>query len=442
MAGGLVPPHNIEAEQSVLGGMLLSQQAVGVAMSESGLTDEDFYVPAHRLIFAAMRKLQALNQPIDLVTLCDMLYREGTMEGVGGVGYVTNLSQQVPTTANMDSYVGIVRDRALLRRLAQTGSTLQQEAVTARKSAHEVLETAEKSLFDIATGRQTNPLMQIQPSVFLVFDQISAAYENKGALQGIDTGFIDLNHALNGFQPSELLLIGARPSVGKTSLLLNFVTSVAIKDNLPVAFFSLEMSREQLVMRMLSMQSTVSQSALRRGDLRDEDFERINAAMQQLAPAPIYIDDTPAITPAEMLSKCRRLKMQHGLGLVMIDYLQLMSGNTRTDNRVAEVSEISRCLKQLARELNVPVLAASQLSRAPDQRKEGHRPMLSDLRESGSIEQDADVVMFLYRDSLYNKEAPINVAELIIAKQRNGPIGTVFMHWQPELTRFSNLARN
>ncbi|MCL2433638.1 MAG: replicative DNA helicase [Clostridia bacterium] len=440
MAEGRVPPHNAEAEQSVLGAMLISSDAVADVMA--ALREEDFYQPAHQAIFDAIRGLYAVGQPVDLVTLCDVMQRHGRLEGAGGAAYIAGLSRGVPATSNLPFYVDIVRDRALLRSLSRAGADISNNANTARQPAREVLDSAEKALFDIAVSREGNQLEQIQPDVFKAYDSIAHAYQNQGQLTGVDTGFIDLNDMLNGFHRSDFIIIGARPSVGKTSLLLNFMTQAALEKGEPVAFFSLEMSREQLVMRMLSMLSGVSQTALRTGRLKDGDFEKLSEAMNRLAPAPIYIDDTASINPADMLSKCRRLKTRQGLSMVMIDYLQLMTGVTRTDNRVAEVSEISRSLKKLARELNVPVLCASQLSRSPDQRKDGHRPLLSDLRESGSIEQDADVVMFIYRDCLYNDDAPRNITEIIVAKQRNGPVGTVKLHWDAERTLFGNLAQD
>jgi len=434
MAQGLVPPHNLEAEQSVLGCMLLSGDCVSDAIS--GLHEEDFYSPAHRVIFVNMSKLFAMSQPVDLVTLCDKLAREGALEGVGGAAYISQLTQAVPAVSNLPTYLDIVRDRALLRALMGVGGKLATESQSAAKGGEELLEQTESQLFSIAKSRESNGLMQIQPAVFNVYDQISEAFNHQGALRGVDTGYHDLNLATSGFNRSDLILIGARPSVGKTSIMLNFLMTAAIKNQVPCAFFSLEMSREQLVTRMMSLETSISQTALRRGELRGTDFDKLSRAMSVLGQAPVYIDDTTGMNPAQMLSKCRRMKMRDGLGLVFVDYLQLMSGNTQTDNRVQEVSEISRGLKKLARDLDVPVIAASQLSRANEQRRDSHKPRLSDLRDSGAIEQDADMVMFLHREHMYNPEADPNGAELIIAKQRNGPLADVQLRFQPELTRF------
>nr|MDD6336536.1 replicative DNA helicase [bacterium] len=321
METGRIPPHNLEAEQSVLGSMMLDVESVSLATTQ--LEADDFYAPANRVIFDVMLKLYATGKPVDLVTVCDELYRRGAMEGVGGVGYVTALSRQVPSTSNVASYIEIVHDRSMLRRLIRAGADLQQDGYEGQKTSDAILQDAEKRLYDIAVNRDTNTLAQIQPAMYTVYDRIAQQYENRGQLSGINTGFTDLNYKLSGFNPSDLILIAARPAMGKTSLMLNFVLAAALGEGLPVAFFSLEMAREQLVNRMLGTVSGVNLTRMRSGELEDEDWGLLMEAMGRLGPAPIYIDDTPSITPADMLSKCRKLKLQHGLGLVLIDYLQL-----------------------------------------------------------------------------------------------------------------------
>lgn len=437
--GGRLPPHNAEAEQSVLGCMLLDAESVAIALER--LKDEDFYRPQHQEIFRAMAALYEAGQPVDLVTVVDELYRRGSVEGVGGLEYITELSRFVPSTANVRSYVEIIADHSLMRRLIKASGDISQQAYEASGPAQGVMEFAEKQIFDLSLGRTANALVHIKPTLLESLAQIEDIYSHKSRITGVPTGFADIDYKTSGMHPAELILIAARPSMGKTSYAMNIVQNAAVKNHETVAVFSLEMSRDQLVNRLLCAEALVELQKVRTGDLTDKDWQKLTLAMAPLSQAPIYIDDTPGITVLEMRSKCRRLKLEKGLSLVVIDYLQLMSGSG-AESRQQEISAISRSLKQMARELEVPVIALSQLSRAPEARQD-HRPMLSDLRESGAIEQDADVVMFLYRDEYYNAESEDrNIAELIIAKQRNGPTGTVKLLWQGQYTRFMDLARD
>ena len=437
MSAGRVPPHNLEAEQSVLGCMLLDIEAVTLAAEI--LMEEDFYAPANKEIFACAVALYAAARPVDMVTVGEELMRRGTMEGVGGIPYLTDLSRYVPATSNAAAYIRIVKDRSLLRRLAKAGTTIAQESFTAAKETQAILQDAEKAIFDIAMDKKDNGFIHIKPALVSTYAKIEQVYADKRRITGVPSGFTDLDYCTSGFHAAELILVAARPSMGKTSFVMNIVEHAALKENVPVAVFSLEMPSEQLTQRMLCSQALVELQRVRTGDLEEEDFRRIMRAMAPLSQAPIYIDDTPAITALDMRSRCRRLKVEKGLGMIVIDYLQLMGGSGRSDSRQQEISEITRSLKILARELEVPVVVLSQLSRAPEQRSD-HRPMLSDLRESGAIEQDADIVMFLYRDEYYNPESEDgNKAEVIIAKQRNGPTRTLNLAWMGQYTRFVNL---
>jgi replicative DNA helicase len=598
-----IPPHNIEAEQSVLGAMLLDKEAVAAATEV--LHKDDFYSEANKELYDAMVSLYETGQPVDLVTLTEQLRKRNTLEAVGGLSYVTALSASVPTTANVDYYIRIVEEKAILRRLIQTCSLITKDSYEAAKPVEDIIDQAEKGIFDISQKRHHGGFIPISQALIEAFDHIEELYKNKGHIIGIPTGFVDLDYKTAGFQPSDLILIAARPSMGKTAFALNIAQYAAVKANVPTAIFSLEMSKEQLVNRLLCAEANVDSHKLRTGNLDEEDWPRLAAALAPLSEAPLYIDDTPSISALELRSKARRLKMEKGLGLIIIDYLQLMQGRQNAENRQQEISEISRSLKALARELNVPVIALSQLSRAPEARTD-HRPILSDLREcvtgdtlvmmadgmripikdlvgtmpevfsvdqrgriikaqsdkiwyvgkrpvfdvilasgrhiratgkhrllsssgwkqvselvigdriacarkipepsfapsrevvaqyaeilddqllkdaasndlfwdriveilpcgeedvydltvpgpsswladgivshnSGAMEQDADVVAFLYRDEYYNPDTDKkNIAEVIIAKQRNGPTGIVELVWLGQFTKFANLER-
>ncbi|MGI6707179.1 MAG: replicative DNA helicase [Clostridia bacterium] len=432
-----IPPHSIEAEQSVLGSMLLDREAVSAAGEV--LQPEDFYSDAHREIYEAMLSLYDAGKPVDLVTLVDELDQRGTMDGVGGITYVTDLSRMVPSTANVRYYIRIVEEKSILRKLIKASGTIMNESYEASKEVDDIINQAEKAIFDISQKQGTTSFEHIKDTLLSSYAKIEELYNSKGNITGLPTGFVELDYKLSGLHPSELILVAARPGMGKTSFIMNVAQYAAIHSNTPVAVFNLEMSREQLANRMLGCEAHVELQKIRTGNLTEDDWRKLARAMAPLSQAPIYIDDTPGISVTEIRSKCRRLKIEHGLGLVVIDYLQLMSGRGRAESRQQEIAEISRALKVLAMELSVPIIAGSQLSRAPEART-NHRPMLSDLRESGAIEQDADVVMFLYRDEYYNPDTEDkNIAEVIIAKQRNGPTGMVKLAWLGQYTKFANL---
>ncbi len=432
-----IPPHSMEAEQSVLGSMLLDKEAVAAAGEV--LQAEDFYSDAHREIYEAMLSLYEAGKPVDLVTLVDELDQRGTMDGVGGLTYVTDLSRMVPSTANVRYYIRIIEEKSILRKLIKASGSIMNESYEASKEVDEIINQAEKSIFDISQKQSTTSFEHIKDTLLSSYAKIEELYNSKGSITGLPTGFVELDYKLSGMHPSELILVAARPGMGKTSFIMNVAQYAAIHSKAPVAVFNLEMSRDQLANRMLCCEANVELQKIRTGNLSEDDWRKLARAMAPLSQAPIYIDDTPGISVTEIRSKCRRLKIEHGLGLVVIDYLQLMSGRGRTDSRQQEIAEISRALKVLAMELSVPIIAGSQLSRAPEARTD-HRPMLSDLRESGAIEQDADVVMFLYRDEYYNPDSEDkNIAEVIVAKQRNGPTGMVKLAWLGQYTKFANL---
>lgn len=432
-----LPPQAIDAEQAVLGALLISD---GVSRVADILQPEYFYRKSHQVIYATMVDLYERNEPIDIVTVSQILKDEGKLEGVGNRQYIADLAMSVATTANLEYYARIVYEKALLRNLIRAGSEIVASCYE-ETDADSALENAEQMIFGLAEKRGLKQLVHIKDIVEESFAKIEERYENKDTLSGIPSGFYDLDTMTSGFQPSDLIIVAARPSMGKTALCLNFAQHIAVKHKLPVAVFSLEMSREQLVQRMLCSEAEIDANRLRTGLLHANDWQKLARAMGFLGEAPIFIDDSAVVTALEIRAKCRRLKAEHkSLGLIVIDYIQLMQGRKATDNRVQEVSEISRSLKTLARELNVPVIALSQLSRAVESRQ-NKRPMLSDLRESGSIEQDADIVMFIYRDEYYNPESEHRgEAEVIIAKQRNGPTGTVELLFQSSITRFLNKA--
>ena len=439
MPEGQMPPNNPDAERSVLGSMLLDPEAVTLA--EEMLSADSFYLPAHRELFDVMKTLSAAGQPIDIVTVDDELGRRGTREGVGGTEYVIRLSQYVPTTANVRSYIQIVEEKHTLRQLIEASNGITQDCYTQSRPLEEILAAAEKSVFDISMHKGgMDTLVPVRDVLSSTYTRIEELFKNKGAIEGVPCGFIDLDRTLTGLHGGELVLVGARPSMGKTSFAMNIAQHAAVHEGKTVAVFSLEMPREQIAMRMLCSEAGVDMQDVRHGSLKDDDWLHLTMALGPIASSKMYIDDTPGLTTGQLRSRCRRLMAEKGLDLIMIDYLQLMGSDKRSENRQNEVSEISRALKAIAMELNVPLVACAQLSRANAQRTD-KRPLLSDLRDSGSIEQDADVVMFLHREEYYDPDTPDkNIAEVIIAKQRNGPLGTVKLAWIGKFTRFANLA--
>ncbi len=431
-------PHSVEAEQSVIGSMIMDREAI-VAASEL-ITGEDFYNRQYGILYETMVELNDAGNPVDLVTLQNKLKEKDVPPEVSSLEFVRDLITAVPTSANIKYYANIVAEKATLRRLIRLNEEIANTCYAGRESLEYILEDTEKRVFQLLQRRNTDDFVPVRQIVMNAMDRIEMAAKNKGNVTGIPTGFIDLDYRTAGFQPSDLILVAARPSMGKTAFELNLAQYMAFRKDMTVALFSLEMSKEQLVNRMFSQESGVDAQKLRTGQLNDQEWERLIESAGTIGKSHLIIDDTPGISISELRSKCRKYKLEHNMAIVMIDYLQLMTGGgSRTESRQQEISDISRSLKALARELNVPVVALSQLSRAVEQRPD-HRPMLSDLRESGAIEQDADVVMFLYRDDYYNHDSPeAGISEVIIAKQRNGPIGTVKLAWLPEYTRFANL---
>jgi len=436
-----IPPHDMEAEQAVLSSMLFDREAISTAIEI--LQGPDFYRPDNQAIYETMQELFMLNEPVDVVTLSDKLGEKGLMEQIGH-DRIVQLAAAYYTSANIKFHAQIVAEKSLLRQLIKATTSITNAGYDAREEVAAIMEMAEKSIFDIAQRGNTRDFAHISDVVVLAVEKLEELYKNQGKSTGVETGFTDFDRRTAGLQPSDLILVGARPSMGKTAFLLNIAQHAAIRNHVPTAIFSLEMSKEQLGNRMLAVESGIDSQLLRTGNLdRPEYWDRISECMPNLSKAPLYIDDTPGITITEMRAKCRRLKMERQLGLVVIDYLQLMTSpaSNRPESRQQEISEISRSLKALAKELHVPMLVAAQLSRAVEARKD-HRPMLSDLRESGAIEQDADVVAFLYRDEYYNPETlKKGHAEVIIAKQRNGPTGTVELTFLGHLTKFANIAK-
>ena len=432
-------PHSIEAEQSVIGSMLMGRDAILTA-SEI-LTGEDFYQQQYGVIFDAIVELHNEGKPVDLITLQNRLREKDVPPEISSMEFARDLLSAVPTSANVKYYATIVSEKALLRRLIKLNEEISNECYLAKEKVDVILENTEKKMFDLLQKRSTSDYVPIRQIVMNALERIEQASKTKGRITGIPSGFTDLDNMTAGFQNSAFVLVAARPSMGKTAFVLNIAEYMAVKKEKAVAIFSLEMSEEQLVNRMFSLESKVKANNLRVGDLQDEEWAKLIEAAGVIGETNLHIDATPGISIAEMRSKCRKWKLEHGLDIIIIDYLQLMSGSGRSESRQQEISEISRSLKALARELNVPVIALSQLSRAVEQRTD-HRPMLSDLRESGAIEQDADMVMFIYRDDYYNKDTERqNIAEIIIAKQRNGSIGTVELVWLPEYTKFANMQR-
>lgn len=430
-------PHSVEAEQSVIGSMMMDREAIVVA-SEL-ISGEDFYNKQYGILFETMVELNDAGSPVDMVTLQNRLKEKDVPPEVSSLEFVRELITAVPTSANIKYYANIVAEKATLRKLIRLNEEIANTCYAGKESLEYILDDTEKRVFQLVQKRTTDDFVPIRKIVMNAMDKIETAAKNKGSVTGIPTGFIDLDYRTAGMQPSDLILVAARPSMGKTAFELNLAQYMAFKKNLTVALFSLEMSKEQLVNRMFSLESSVDAQKLRIGQLNDQEWERLIESAGTIGKSNLIIDDTPGISIAELRSKCRKYKLEHDLSIIMIDYLQLMTGSGRSESRQQEISDISRSLKALARELNVPVVALSQLSRAVEQRPD-HRPMLSDLRESGAIEQDADVVMFLYRDDYYNHDSPDKgISEVIIAKQRNGPIGTVKLAWLPEYTKFANL---
>ncbi|MDV6378806.1 replicative DNA helicase [Sporosarcina sp. GW1-11] len=432
------PPHNNEAEQSVIGAVFLEPQAL-ITASEI-LMPEDFYRVAHKKIFETMLVLSDKGQPIDLVTITEELKVKNELEDIGGISYLTELANAVPTAANIVYYANIVEEKSLLRKLIRVATGIVEDGYTREDEVEALLGEAEKKMMEVSSRKNAGDFRHIKDVLVETYDNIELLHTRKGDVTGIPTGFRDLDKITAGFQRNDLIIVAARPSVGKTAFALNVAQNVATKTDENVAIFSLEMGAEQLVMRMLCAEGNIDAQVLRTGNLEADDWRKLTMAMGSLSNAGIFIDDSPGIRINEIRSKCRRLQQEHGLGMIMIDYLQLIMGSGRgSDNRQQEVSEISRSLKALARELKVPVIALSQLSRGVEQRQD-KRPMMSDLRESGSIEQDADIVSFLYREDYYDKETEMqNMIEIIIAKQRNGPTGTVTLAFAKEYNKFLNI---
>ncbi len=429
-------PQNIEAEQSVLGSMIIDRGAI--ARAAEALSTEDFYRDSHKVIFSVIIEMSQKDIPVDMITLIEHLRVLAKLESAGGITYITEISTSVPSTANLKTYIDIVAEKSMLRKLIKASNEIIAESYDKQDDVEKVIDNAEKRIFDIAEKRSNSDFEALSTVLERGFLEIERLFNNKGEITGVGSGFKELDAKTSGFQKGDMVLIAARPSMGKTTFALNIAEHASLREGKSVVIFSLEMSKEQLAYKLLCSQANVDMLKLRTGNLEDKDWENIARASGPLAAAKIYIDDTAGISVMEMRSKCRRIKIEHGIDLILIDYLQLMSGSGQ-ESRQQEVSEISRSIKALAKEMQCPVIALSQLSRAPEQRAD-HRPMLSDLRESGSIEQDADLVMFLYRDEYYNKETDEkNVAECIVAKQRNGPVGTVKMAWLGQFSKFGNL---
>lgn len=436
---GKTMPYSVEAEQSVLGGVLIDSNSIAV-VSEI-VKESDFYFEHNRNIFAVMQDLFNSNQPIDIVTVSDLLTRKGLIEKIGGISYLSSIASAVPTTANITQYAEIVSQKATLRKLVDAGSTIMNLGYDAPDGVESAVVQAEKAIFDITQNNDSNGVVHIREVLGDSFRMMQEMADKKGKVSGVPTGFGYLDQMTSGLQKSDLVLIAARPAMGKTSFALNIAQNAAIRNGITTAIFNLEMSREQLANRIICGEAMVSGNKLKEGSLDADDWIRIGENLAQIEKAPLYIDDSSSVTVSQIRAKCRRLKQRHNLGLVVIDYLQLMQGDGRDENRQNVVADISRSLKILAKELNIPIITLSQLSRGPESRSD-KRPMLSDLRESGAIEQDADIVIFLYRDEYYNPDsADKNIAECIIAKHRNGETGTIKLWWDGAHTRFMHLEK-
>ena len=437
-----IMPHSMEAEQAVIGSMLMDRDAMESALEI--LQPDDFYGRQYGTLFQAIRELNTENKPVDLVTLQERLKENNVPEELAGMDFIREVLGSVPTSANVKYYAKIVKEKSLMRRLIRTTEEITAQCYQGTDNVEALMDSTEKKIFNLMQSRGGGDFIPIRQVVINALERIEAASKQNGSITGVSTGFIDLDYQTSGMQPSDLILVAARPSMGKTAFVLNMAQHMAFRDNITTAIFSLEMSKEQLVNRLFSLESKGDAQVLRNGRLEDSDWERLIESAEIIGNSNLIIDDTPSISIAELRSKCRKYKMEMNLGVIIIDYLQLMSGSSggkSSTSRQQEISDISRSLKAVARELNVPVIALSQLSRAVEQRDD-KRPMLSDLRESGAIEQDADVVMFIYRDDYYNKESEKkNIAEIIVAKQRNGPVGTVELAWRPQYTQFGNLSK-
>ncbi len=439
-----IPPHSVEAEQSVLGGLMLDNNAWEQVADV--LVEKDFYRRDHQLIFNAIEHLMEKAQPVDVVTLAEYHDQRGELDKVGELAYLGTLARNTPSAANIAAYANIVRERSILRQLIQIGNNIANMAFTPEgRNSEEMLDTAERHVFEIAEkgAKRGGGFVQVKEVLSSVVDRIDQLFEQDSGITGLPTGFIDFDEQTSGLQPADLIIVAGRPSMGKTTFAMNIAENAAIQAKAPVAMFSMEMPADSLAMRLLSSLGRIDQHRLRTGKLNDEDWPRLTSAIQLLNDAPLFIDDTGGLSPTELRARARRLKREHGLSLIVVDYLQLMQGSSngrQAENRATEISEISRSLKALAKELNVPVIALSQLNRSLEQRP-NKRPVMSDLRESGAIEQDADIIVFIYRDEVYNEDsAEKGKAEIIISKQRNGPIGKIDLTFQGKYTRFDNFA--
>lgn len=437
---GKVPPHDIEAEQAILGSMLTDKDAV--ISSIEILKEDSFYREDNKAIFAAMLNLYSKNEPIDIITVKAELVETGNFERVGGIEYLASLPDKVPTTANVEKYIKIVDEKFMLRNLLQSANQLIALGYDETEEVDKILDKAEKEIFDLTQKKNTTGYSSIKDVLVESFAELEKLYNQKGHITGVSTGFSDLDYKTSGFHGSELIILAARPAMGKSAFAINIATNAAVQNKIPVAIFNLEMSKEQIGNRILCSEAMVDSNKIKTGQIEDQDWIKLASTLGILSDAPIYIDDTAGISIMEIRAKCRKLKMEKNIGLIVIDYLQLIQGSgKRNSSRENEISEISRSLKILAKELDVPVIALSQLSRGAEKRDD-KRPMLSDLRESGAIEQDADIVMFIYRDDYYNENSEEkNVAEIIMAKHRGGSTGTVKLAWMPSFTKFANLER-
>jgi len=436
-----VPPHSIEAEQSVLGGLMLDNEAWLQVAERVG--EQDFYRGDHRLIFRSIDALANDNKPCDVVTLSEWLDNNGLLDKAGGLAYLATVAENTPSAANIATYADIVRERSILRQLIAAGTKICGNAFRPEgRGSEELLDDAERMVFEIAEqhARGRSGFSTIKELLVTALERIDELFQQDSAITGVSTGYADLDERTSGLQPSDLIIVAGRPSMGKTAFAINIAEHAAIKDQLPVAIFSMEMAGEQLAMRLISSLGRIDQHKVRTGKLSDDDWPRLTSAVEILSNAKLFIDDTPALSPGEVRARCRRIAREHGLGMVVIDYLQLMQVHGNTENRATEISEISRSLKALAKELKVPVVALSQLNRSLESRP-NKRPVMSDLRESGAIEQDADVIIFIYRDEVYDEDTEDKgIAEIIIGKQRNGPIGTIKLTFLGQYTRFENFA--
>lgn len=437
---GRIPPHDIEAEQAIIGSMLTDKDAVIAAIEI--LREQDFYREDNRIIYSAILNLYNRSEPIDIITLKAELKSMGKLEAVGGLEYIVQLPDRVPTTSNVEQYIKIVEEKSMLRALIKIADELITLGYDPTQEVEQVIDTAEKKIFEVMQKKNQKGYSSMKDILIDTFTQLEQLYNQKEMITGVPTGFADLDYRTSGLHNSDLILVAARPAMGKSAFALNIATHAAVRGKVPVAIFSLEMSKEQMANRILCSEAMVDSAKVRTGKIDDEEWGKLAAASGELSEAGIYIDDTPGISVMEIRAKCRKMKLEKNIGLVVIDYLQLVQGSNRKGgSREQEIAEISRSLKILAKEINVPVIALSQLSRAPEQRVD-HRPMLSDLRESGSIEQDADIVMFLYRDDYYNEDTDKkNIAEVIIAKHRSGATGTVELLWLGNYTKFANIDR-